>query len=666
MTWSASVAGGARVNWDVAGAGPGLPPALRSVALELAFDAAVDITAGALLSLSVDVTAGVAIGDAGDGNASPVFDLTITAATTYPVVKPIVCAATGSIDLGPVEVRSFEAMLTLFPDPVADGQPEMTITARLEDVTVGEIDMGTVTMAGSVFTKVVTTGGVAATKWYVIGTMVSEVSFDAAASALGIAPSMTADGLAASPLGGSASVGGTVTFNSDTKVISATVSTTYETDYFTVVAAGTFTNVCTDDGMFLSGVLTFTAETPVPLPDIEITATKHCQPWIKEVLTIRAEIDSAAWLDAIGAAAAAAALGKHQRSGKMQPDFSNEAAPGKSPLAALGMATSLSFDVENLVVSLTGSYLEATASDVSELSWVFKIDGAVTLSDTSDSPVPTGVLSVDVAMTWQFAPRGAAMRTKLLARPAALADTCAAAAGASCSSGKVCGAGLACVAGTCVKVAAIADAAARAAAAASAVAAQSYGFGLACAVAGDATGESPSVVIDGTMEIANDDWLTITGSFHAVIPCGAADTASASVRLNLDKSGVKIDATVGMVMYCAAAAAGVKKFRVFGSLDNIEIGAFSMGGVGVDITAYHTSAEVTNGGQYWVGSMSGNISVVEGLDVAVSATFSTKPNAAGLTAAIQATYTRTFSSGTELALFGEVGHGRYCSPRHSA
>jgi hypothetical protein len=34
---------------------------------------------------------------------------------------------------------------------------------------------------------------------------------------------------------------------------------TYETDYFTVVAAGTYNSACTDDGMFMSGTLTFTA-----------------------------------------------------------------------------------------------------------------------------------------------------------------------------------------------------------------------------------------------------------------------------------------------------------------------------------------------------------------------------------------------------------------------
>ena len=564
------------------------------------------------------------------GDGSPVFDLSITAAMTYPVVKPIVGAATGSINLGPVKVQSFEAMLTLFPDPVVDGQPKATMTARLKDMFIGDIDMGTANTAGSAFTRVVTNGGVADTKWYVIGTMVSEVGFDAVAPALGVAPAMPLDGLVA-PLGNSTSVGGTVTFNSDTLVISASVSITYETDYFRVVAAGNFSNVCTDDGMFMSGTLAFTAETSVPLPDIEITATKHCQPWIKEVLTIRADIDSAAWMDANSKAAAAAALGNHQRSGKKQPYFSNEKTPGKSPLAALGMNTSLSFDVDNLVISLTGSYLDAASNGMGELSWVFMVDGTVTLKDTSGSPVPTGVLSVDVTMRWAFAPRGEVMQSKLKKRQVELSDTCAAFAGASCNGDKVCGAGLACVAGACVDVGAIADSDERAAANASAVAVQSYGFGLACAVAGDATGESrPYVKLDGRMSIANDEWLNVTGSFHAVIPCGENDTASAAVRLKLDKNGVKIDAAVGMVLYCSVAAAGVNKFKVYGSLDNIEIGSFSMGGVYVDITAYHKSAEVSNAGQYWVGSIRGNISVTEGLDVAVSASFSTKPGADGL------------------------------------
>jgi hypothetical protein len=40
MTWTASLAGGARVNWDAPGAAS-LPPALRNMSLEVAFDAAV-------------------------------------------------------------------------------------------------------------------------------------------------------------------------------------------------------------------------------------------------------------------------------------------------------------------------------------------------------------------------------------------------------------------------------------------------------------------------------------------------------------------------------------------------------------------------------------------------------------------------------------------------
>ena len=114
----------------------------------------------------------------------------------------------------------------------------------------------------------------------------------------------------------------------------------------------------------------------------------------------------------------------------------------------------------------------------------------------------------------------------------------------------------------CVDIGAIEDADERAATAEEAVWDQSYGADLACAVAGDATGESPSVELDGTMTVTNGDWLTITGSFHAVVPCGEDDKASAEVRLNLDKNGVKIDAAVGMVLFCAAADAGVKKFKV--------------------------------------------------------------------------------------------------------
>ena len=655
MTWTASLAGGVRINWEAAGAASRVPPALQSMSLDVAFNARVDVTAGKLLYLSLDVKAGLAIGIAGDG--SPVFDLAIVVGiTVIPAnVKPIVAAATGSISFGPVQVKSFDAMLTLFPDPVAPGQPKAVMTAKLKDMFIGDVDMGTMILAGSAFTKVVTTGGVDATKWYVIGTLVAEVRFDVAAAALGVVPSMTPtpDGRAAA-LGSKGSVSTTVTFNSDTRDISATVSADFETDYFTVVASGSFNSVCTDDGMFMSGTLTFTAETPLPLPSIAITATKHCQPWMKEVLTIRAEIDSAAWRDANSKATAAAALGAPQTTGMKQPNYASEKAHGKSPLAALGMATSLSFDVDNLVISLTGSYLDVASRGMDDLSWIFKVDGTVSLKDTSGSPVPTGVLSVDVAMLWAFAPRGDAMQAKLGKPLAELNGTCAAAAGASCAGGEVCGAGLACVKGECVDVGAIADADDRASAAEAALAAQSYGAGLACAIAGDATGESPRVELDGNFEIANDDWLTIAGSFHAVVPCGEDDYASAEVRMSLDRYGVKIgDLAIGMELSCAAAAADVKKFRVFGSLDNIEIGSFSMGGVYLDLTAYHTSAEVTKAGQYWVGTISAEFSVTEGLDVALTASFSTKPDEGGLTLGIQAGYTKTFSRGTELELSGE-------------
>ena len=50
-------------------------------------------------------------------------------------------------------------------------------------------------------------------------------------------------------------------------------------------------------------------------------------------------------------------------------------------------------------------------------------------------------------------------------------------------------------------------------------------------------------------------------------------------------------------MYCAAAAKGVKKFRVFGNLQNIEIGSYSVADVYVNITAYHKSDKVTNAGR---------------------------------------------------------------------
>jgi len=117
------------------------------------------------------------------------------------------------------------------------------------------------------------------------------------------------------------------------------------------------------------------------------------------------------------------------------------------------MATSLSFDVVNLVIKLTGSYLDTSMRDLNDLAWVFRIDGEVTLSDTSNSPVPTGVLTVEVAMKWKFAPRGSAMQDKLLARPEELeegsctADSTADEEDGSCDDGEVCGPGLACVVG---------------------------------------------------------------------------------------------------------------------------------------------------------------------------------------------------------------------------
>jgi hypothetical protein len=82
-----------------------------------------------------------------------------------------------------------------------------------------------------------------------------------------------------------------------------------------------------------------------------------------------------------------------------------------------------------------------------------------------------------------------------------------------------------------------------------------------------------------------------------------------------------------------------------------------MGGVYVDITAYHTSTadEETEAeaGQYWVGTISAEFSITEALDVALTASFSTKPDEEGLTLGIEAGYTKTFSRGTELKLFGE-------------
>jgi hypothetical protein len=63
MTWTAKLAGGARVNWDAAGAAVvSMPASLRSMSLDVAFASEVEVTAGELLALSLDVTAGVAIG----------------------------------------------------------------------------------------------------------------------------------------------------------------------------------------------------------------------------------------------------------------------------------------------------------------------------------------------------------------------------------------------------------------------------------------------------------------------------------------------------------------------------------------------------------------------------------------------------------------------------
>ena len=60
-----------------------------------------------------------------------------------------------------------------------------------------------------------------------------------------------------------------------------------------------------------------------------------------------------------------------------------------------------------------------------------------------------------------------------------------------------------------------------------------------------ALGESPRVELNGGFEIANDDWLSIHGDFHAAIPCGPDDYASAKARISLDKNGVKIEDQVG-------------------------------------------------------------------------------------------------------------------------
>ena len=157
--------------------------------------------------------------------------------------------------------------------------------------------------------------------------------------------------------------------------------------------------------------------------------------------------------------------------------------------------------------------------------------------------------------------------------------------GDSCADGEVCAAGLACVEDACVDVSAIEDDDARAAAAAAAVAEQSYGFGLACAVSGDATSESPQVELDGAFAI-DAGVLSLEGEFHAAIPCGEDDYASAEVRVSLDLSVLKInDLAVGMKMYCAPPAADAQKYLVYGRLENIEVGFFSMGPVDMEISS---------------------------------------------------------------------------------
>ena len=55
------------------------------------------------------------------------------------------------------------------------------MSAKLEEFSLGSVDMGTVSMVGSAYNKNVTTDGVAETKWYVIGTLKAEGSFDIAA-----------------------------------------------------------------------------------------------------------------------------------------------------------------------------------------------------------------------------------------------------------------------------------------------------------------------------------------------------------------------------------------------------------------------------------------------------------------------------------------------------
>ena len=103
------------------------------------------------------------------------------------------------------------------------------------------------------------------------------------------------------------------------------------------------------------------------------------------------------------------------------------------------MSTGLGFDVDYLVISLTGYYLDNATRAMDELSWIFKVEGAVTFDD-GDMPIPSGLLSASVklAMTYAFAPRGKAMKAALLALPDELKDgACSADDGDSCADGGV-------------------------------------------------------------------------------------------------------------------------------------------------------------------------------------------------------------------------------------
>ena len=64
---------------------------------------------------------------------------------------------------------------------------KISMSATLEDITIGSVNMGTVSLDGSGYSKNVTTDdGGSKIKWYVIGTLSAEVGFDiGTAAALG-------------------------------------------------------------------------------------------------------------------------------------------------------------------------------------------------------------------------------------------------------------------------------------------------------------------------------------------------------------------------------------------------------------------------------------------------------------------------------------------------